>query len=92
MSTQYSYHSDYSALMGKLEYSAVDKQWKLRYIPIDGKNDNYGGSVILSDDSKLEKFKAGDFVRVTGNVGQKNAGALERAPRYHVDQIQRLEP
>ena len=78
--------------MGKLEYSAVHKQWKLRYIPIDEKNDDYGGSVILSDASKLEGFQAGNFVKVTGNVGQKNAGSLERAPHYYVDQIQRLEP
>ncbi|MDZ7617026.1 MAG: hypothetical protein U1E05_08480, partial [Patescibacteria group bacterium] len=43
---QYGFDPSYAWLRGRLEYSQVDRRWKLRYIPVDGNTDQYGGSVV----------------------------------------------
>jgi hypothetical protein len=89
----YGHHEQYLWLRGRLEFSAIDKRWKLRYIPLDaaeGRMDNYGGSVVLVETDKLQDFKAGDFVLVQGRVGEQ-ATANGYAPLYHIRQVSPLE-
>lgn len=88
----YGRHEQYLWLRGKLEYSSIDKRWKLRYIPHDaaeGRMDNYGGSVVLAEGEKLQQFQAGDFVMVQGRVGDATASGY--APLYHIQQVSPLE-
>jgi hypothetical protein len=85
--TRYGRDSDYRWLKGQLEYSEVSRQWKLRYVPIDGQTDQYGGSVVLGDSPLLKDFKRGDFVTVQGTLGGKNAENGGFAPTYRLDQI-----
>lgn len=85
-SAPYAYDPSYAWLRGKLEYSQRDRRWKLRYIPIDGNTDQYGGSVVLTNPQKLEGFEPGEFVEVRGVL----AGSVGRepfAPAYRIEQI-----
>lgn len=86
----YGYGNNYAWLQGQLEYSQATKQWKLRYIPIDGPTDKYGGSVILASSPALNGHKAGDFVSVKGQLGSTRTSQGSYAPEYHVTSVDRL--
>jgi hypothetical protein len=88
-SSKYSYDRNYGRLSGQLEHSRAEDRWKLRYIPIDGDTDEYGGSVVLSGDGVLDGFKAGEYVTVTGSIEQAGSGSRSFAPNYRVDQVER---
>ena len=70
-SADYAFAPDYAWLRGRLEYSQSLAQWKLRYIPIDGKTDQFGGSVVLPNSPALEAFKPGDRVAVRGSLAAR---------------------
>jgi len=86
---RYGYDPKYQWLRGRLEYSQIDRRWKLRYIPIDGQTDRYGGSVILADEKLLAGCERGDFVEVQGRVG-KHDPRKGFAPEYKVSALKRL--
>jgi hypothetical protein len=88
--SRYGYDPQYGWLRGKLEFSESDRQWKLRYIPIDGATDNYGGSVILADTPLLSGYERGDFVEVAGKLISASSEKRGYAPKYQVSQLQRL--
>lgn len=80
----YGYADDYSWLKGKLEYLSSKQQWKLRYIPIDGQTDEYGGSVVIDNQAAVASYKAGDFVAVEGTLDPSTTGPGSFAPSYRV--------
>jgi hypothetical protein len=87
----YGYDGNYTWLQGQLEYSQATKQWKLRYIPIDGPTDRYGGSVVLSATSALNGYKAGSFVSVKGQLDANRTTAQGSfSPLYLVTSVDRL--
>ena len=71
-----------------MEYSEVDRRWKLRYIPINSETDQFGGSVVLADSSLLSGLQKGDFVEVRGRLLTDEAGQWGYAPVYEVAQLQ----
>jgi hypothetical protein len=83
----YSHHKSYSWLRGKLEYSSAARRWKLRYIPIDGQTDQYGGSVVLAKSSDVEQFRPGDMVTVEGELGAGRAEHGSFSPLYELRSI-----
>jgi hypothetical protein len=85
----YGYDPEYRWLRGKLEYSQIDRRWKLRYIPVDGSTDRFGGSVVLADPSVLTGFERGDFVELRGHLGDPEP-EKGFAPTYEVAQIRPL--
>ncbi len=85
----YGYDSQYRWVKGKLEYSQSARTWRLRYIPPDAANDNYGGSMILSDANKLAGFQHGDYVVAYGSLGQTGADKGSFAALYNVERIQK---
>ncbi len=85
--SSYQYDPAYRWLKGKLEYSRADRTWKLRYIPITGETDKFGGSVILEDSPKLDGFQAGDVVTVQGALGREDLDHAGFAPIYHIDHV-----
>ena len=87
---RYGYDPQYRWLKGELEYSQIDRRWKLRYIPIDGATDKFGGSVVLSDSTLLEGHKRGDFVEVRGRLGQLAPEQQGFAPSYELTNVKRL--
>ncbi len=86
----FAYDPQYRWLRGRLEYSQIDRAWRLRYIPVDGATDAYGGSVVLAKTSKLSGFQRGDLIEVHGRVLPPNSGGATFAAGYQVDDIQRL--
>ena len=56
----YGYDPSYHWLKGHLEYSPTNQRWKLRYIPITARIEQYGGSVMLEDSPALKDLHRGD--------------------------------
>jgi hypothetical protein len=88
--SRYGRADDHGWLKGRLEYSQAQRRWKLRYIPIDGQTDQFGGSVILRKTSLLSGFERGDYVEVNGRLTEKAASG-DYAPEYELTQIRRVE-
>ncbi len=86
---QYGFDPSYAWLRGKLEYSQVDRRWKLRYIPLDGPTDEYGGSVVIANEAALAGCERSDFVAVRGRVTRSHSGH-GFAPLYEVTALERL--
>ncbi|HEV3138342.1 MAG TPA: hypothetical protein VGZ26_10570, partial [Pirellulales bacterium] len=84
----YAFAPDYAWLRGRLEYSQTSHQWKLRYIPIDGQTDQFGGSVVLPNSPALEAFKPGDRVAVRGSLAAQGSGSGSFSPLYKFDQVE----
>jgi hypothetical protein len=88
--TPYAYDPDYRWLRGRLEHSQANGAWKLRYIPIDGTTDRFGGSVELDGDASLAGYRTGEFVTVEGTLDSASPHAGRFAPLYHPAAIRRL--
>ena len=91
--SRYGHSKDYTSLRGQLEYSASNRVWKIRYIPIHGQQDAYGGEFVLSDRTKLEAFQSGDYVTIQGAIvaasaSTGNTGRPQYAP-HHVAPLAR---
>jgi hypothetical protein len=86
----YGYDANYAWLQGQLEYSDATKQWKLRYVPVSGPTDKYGGSVVLAPSPALAGLRAGDFVSVKGKVASATPTQGSFAPLYQVSAADRL--
>jgi len=87
--SNYGHDADYAWLRGRLEYSRIDRRWKLRYIPIDGETDRYGGSVVLPDPSLLGGCERGDFIEARGQLDLLNP-KKGFAPTYRATAVKRL--
>ncbi|NIP85585.1 MAG: hypothetical protein GTO03_08490, partial [Planctomycetales bacterium] len=88
--SQYGFSHDYRWLRGQLEYSAAAQQWKLRYIPIDGQTDRYGGSLVLEAVPELSSYRDGDFVQVQGIVRGQEGSSGSPATAYRITRLARL--
>jgi hypothetical protein len=86
----YGYDAGYAWLQGQLEYSQATKQWKLRYVPIDGPTDRYGGSVVLAPTQALDGHKPGDFVSIKGQLTGSRTSQGTFSPLYQVTSVERL--
>ena len=87
---RYAHDPQYRWLRGRLEYSHIARRWKLRYIPIDGATDDFGGSVVLSDTTLLSGYERGQLVEVRGKLGSMAPDDHSYAPDYEIHHIKRL--
>ena len=87
---RYDYSGDYGRLRGQLEFSAISQRWKLRYIPIDGRSDDFGGSVLILNPETLSGCQRGDFVEVRGRLDTNGTDDRHFTPEYEIAEIQRL--
>jgi hypothetical protein len=81
---RFAHANDYSRLQGRLEHLASRNEWKLRYIPIDGDTDQYGGSVVIANPDQLGSLAAGEFVVVEGQLEPAASDSLSYAPPFRV--------
>ncbi len=81
--------SDYTWLKGRLEYSASQRQWKLRYIPVDEEPDAFGGHVVLPALSELENYRSGDSVIVHGRLAEKRLEGRQYEQAFDVARLER---
>jgi hypothetical protein len=85
--------ADHSWLQG-----VVDKHyhghWELRYCD-PSEEDEWGGKVILDDDPHLASLKAGDVVRVEGEIvredGQAKRGTWNHFVHYKIKDLQVIQ-
>ena len=90
-SGRFGWADDYSRLRGQLEYLESDGRWKLRYIPVDKKVDEFGGSVVISDAGRLSGYERGDFVEVRGRIVEDAEEGKDFAPVYEISSIRSLD-
>lgn len=86
----FGYSTDYRRLRGRLEYLEKEQRWKLRYIPVDGVTDQYGGSVIFEECGPLAGFHRGDFVEVRGELAERSTQGKDFAPAYRITEVNAL--
>jgi len=87
--SHYGHGPDYSWVHGKLEHSQIDGRWKLRYIPVDGQTDRYGGSVVVADPSVLSGYERGEYLELRGRLAASDPEG-GYAPLYEVAEVERL--
>jgi hypothetical protein len=88
---RFGWADDYSRLRGQLEYLESDHCWKLRYIPVDKKTDDFGGSVLVADSESISGYERGDFVEVRGRITKEPEQGTDFAPVYEVTSIHGLD-
>jgi hypothetical protein len=88
-SRPYGHASDFTWLKGKLEYVAGQRQWKLRYAPVDEEPDAFGGSVVLSAFSELENYRSGDLVIVHGRPAEPRWDGRQDGQAFAVMRLER---
>lgn len=88
---RFGFDPNYSWLRGKLEYSEATDQWKLRYIPIQGNTDQFGGSVLIANPQVLGNLQHGDHVLLRGRLEQQQFDSHSYAPLYTVSVVQRQQ-
>ncbi len=65
---EYAHAQDYRWLVGQLQrVHSPQHQWKIRYAALD-EDDEWGGSMVLSQDARLDRCKDGDMVYVEGEI------------------------
>ena len=87
---RFGFNPGYESLRGRLEYSHSRRQWKLRYIPVDGQTDAYGGSVVIANPGLLEGAQPGDLVEVHGTVIGDATPGRGFSPGYQLTAATRL--
>ena len=89
--TRYAHDPQYRWLRGRLEYSETARRWKLRYIPVEGRTDEYGGSIVVANPSRLSGYERGQFVEIEGRLGPAPQGDAEGyAPEFEISEIRSL--
>ncbi len=78
---------NYGWLIGELQrVHAPGHQWKLRYAPLD-EHDEWGGSVVLAPDARLDQCKNGDQVYVEGEIITIRPSLYLSGPLYRIRAI-----
>jgi hypothetical protein len=73
---------DYSSLTGQLFFVHADGGlWVLRYAPV-WKEDQFGGSVVLARDLRMDSFREGDLVTVRGEILDRGRTKYVGGPLY----------
>ena len=87
--SKFGHAKNFSWLVGQLQKVHVNGgSWKIRYAPIDVQ-DKWGGSVILSQDARIERFKDGDFVYVEGEILATRPTVYLAGPLYRISRIRK---
>lgn len=84
----YGHAEDYRWLVGRLQRVHVPgSDWKLRYLPLSAQ-DQYGGSVVLSLDARVDEFNDGDVVYMEGEIIGNRPTLYLSGPLYRIGTIQ----
>jgi hypothetical protein len=58
---------DYAWIVGRVEYSSINKQWRLRYASVD-EVDRFGGHVVLVQNQHVAYLVDGMLIQVRGHL------------------------
>ena len=82
--------SDYSWLIGKIHRVHITGgTWKICYSPLNQK-DRWGGSVVLAEDARIDKFADGDFLYAEGEIIVNRPMIHLTGPLYRISTIRKL--
>jgi len=84
-SDRFGFAPGYEWLRGQLQLSSATGQWTLRYVPIQGSVDPFGGNLTIANPQVLSNLQPGDFVLLRGRLDGTEVGA----PIYTVSVVQR---
>jgi len=85
--TVYGHDENYTWLVGKLRRVHVPGgEWKLRFLELD-QVDQWGGSMVLAPDIRLEDFSDGDFICIEGEILVKRPSLYLAGPLYRINKI-----
>lgn len=82
---------EFGWIRGQLEYSESTNQWKLRYIPIQQKTDQFGGSVLIANPNVLGGVRPGEHVQLRGQLHSRGNSDSAFSPIYTVAVVQRQQ-
>lgn len=90
--TIYGHADDYSWLKGQLQKVHVPGvEWKIRYSPVD-QSDQWGGSMVLAPDIRLEDFADQDAVYISGEQLEERPSLYVTGPLYRIREIRSQKP
>ena len=76
---------DYSWVIGRLEYNPIEGGfWQIRF---DKENDPYHGKFVLGRDPKLDQLKAGDLVKITGQISPNQVSFYQAGTIYEMESV-----
>ena len=85
--TNYAQEPEFQSLRGRLEYSQIDRAWKLRLDPSEGVATE---TVLIANPTVLVGYERGDRIQSRGRLSLPDSAAQGSAPRYEVVDIQRV--
>jgi len=71
---RFGFDPQYQWLRGQVQYSQATDQWHLRYIPVQGGLDQFGGQVLIENPHLLGGVQPGDYVQVRGRLSTHSNG------------------
>ncbi len=84
---EYAHGEKYEWLLGQLQrVHSTKHQWKVRYASLD-EHDQWGGSMVLAPDARLDQWKDGDAVYIEGEILTKRPSVYLSGPLYRVQNI-----
>ena len=85
----YTHAPDYSWVTGQLQYQDIEGGfWIIRF----GSRDvPYNGQFVLGKDPRLQNFKDGDLVKITGEISDEQASIYQAGTLYQIETIQKLK-
>lgn len=87
--SHFGFDTTYSWLRGQLQYYPQTGYWGLRYVPLQGTSDPYGGVVVINNSEVLEGVQPGEFLLIQGFLETADNGDGTFVPLYTVEGIQR---
>ncbi len=72
---RFGFDPQYQWLRGQLQYTQASNQWQLRYLPVQGGADQFGGQVFIANPQVLGTLRPGDYVQVRGKLTAQPTGA-----------------
>ncbi len=80
----YGHDKEYNWLIGRLQRVHVrGGEWKIRYAPLD-EIDQWGGSMVLAPDIRLEEFSDGELIYVEGEILVERPSLYLAGPLYRI--------
>ena len=86
---RFGFDGSYATLRGQLQYYPQTGYWGVRYIPLQGAPDHYGGVAVISNPEILGGLQPGEFLLIQGFIEPHDNGDGTFVPSYTVQGIQR---
>ena len=85
----YTHAPDYSWVTGQLQYQDIEGGfWIIRFGSRDAP---YNGQFVLGKDPRLQNFKDGDLVKITGKISQDQISIYQAGTTYTLQSIEFLK-